>query len=290
MNRTVPGSCLRLLLALLLSVPFIAQAAESYDNCTGFITSLPTTISTQGTWCLKQDLATNITSGVAITIATNNVTIDCNDFKLGGLAAGAATTTIGIYALNHLNASVRHCNIRGFRYGLYFDGVNGGGHAVEDNRFDGNTWVGLRVEGDGSVVQRNRVFDTGGSSVLADAYGVVTLYSVDILNNTVSGVAATPSAGGSATGIFTAGNASGRIIGNGVNGVAKDGSGLAKGISNGGSDRIALRKNDVVGDGSSGSVGISCSSANGNAMDNVISDFVTALVSCTDSGGNVVVP
>src|SRR4249920_3466180 len=91
--------------ALLLGCAGSAHAAQSYDNCTGFITSLPAVITTQGTWCLKQDLATTVTSGSAITINTNNVTIDCNDFKLGGLGAGLATLANGIYSLNRVNAT-----------------------------------------------------------------------------------------------------------------------------------------------------------------------------------------
>ena len=86
------------LLAVLACKP--ASAAESYDNCAGFITSLPAVISSQGTWCMKQDLATAVTSGFVITVATNNVTIDCNNFKLGGLAAGAGTQASGIFANN----------------------------------------------------------------------------------------------------------------------------------------------------------------------------------------------
>ncbi|HEY0661023.1 MAG TPA: hypothetical protein VGD21_06870 [Lysobacter sp.] len=72
------------LVLLVHAVP--VQAAESYDNCTGFIETLPATISTQGTWCLKHDVGTAITEGNAVTIAANNVTLDCNDFKIGGLA------------------------------------------------------------------------------------------------------------------------------------------------------------------------------------------------------------
>ena len=75
-----------------------ARAAESYDSCRGTITSLPTTITTQGTWCLKGDLATALDSGVIITVATSNVTIDCNGFKIGNLAAGEDTQTTGIHA------------------------------------------------------------------------------------------------------------------------------------------------------------------------------------------------
>src|SRR4249919_1254017 len=142
-----------LLLALCLLAPRAAHAAESYDNCTGFITSVPTVISSQGTWCLKQDLATAMTTGVAITIATNNVTIDCNDFKLGGLAAGLGTTAYGIFSSNHLNTTVRRCNIRGFYVGLDLGGVSSGGNVAEDNRLDGNVNIGIWMEGDGSVVR-----------------------------------------------------------------------------------------------------------------------------------------
>src|SRR4249920_1444376 len=105
MTRTsaVPLGFLAML--FFLCGPRLAHAAQSYDNCTGFITSLPATISTQGTWCLKQDLATAVTTGSAILINTNNVTIDCNDFKLGGLGAGLATLANGIYSLNRVNAT-----------------------------------------------------------------------------------------------------------------------------------------------------------------------------------------
>src|SRR6185369_2787721 len=95
MSRLNVCALLLVMLGLLLGTPRAASAAESYDNCTGFITTLPAVITTQGTWCLKQDLATAITSGNAITINTGNVTIDCNDFKLGGMSAGLATQAIG---------------------------------------------------------------------------------------------------------------------------------------------------------------------------------------------------
>ena len=48
------------------SIP--AVAGESYDNCVGFIDALPATITTQGTWCLRQDLDSAATSGIMIEI------------------------------------------------------------------------------------------------------------------------------------------------------------------------------------------------------------------------------
>ena len=65
-------------------------------------------------WCLRHDLSTSIVSGQAIDIQANNVAIDCNDFKIGGLAAGNGSMAVGIHALTRQNATVRHCNIRGF--------------------------------------------------------------------------------------------------------------------------------------------------------------------------------
>src|SRR5690349_10351056 len=135
MNRPFPFAAIVVFALLGPALPSPAHAAQSYDNCTGFIDSVPATVSTPGTWCLRHDANTAITSGTAITIATNNVTIDCNDFKLGGLAAGAGTATNGLYANTRFNVTVRHCNVRGFKYGIYF--TNGGGHLIEDNSLDG---------------------------------------------------------------------------------------------------------------------------------------------------------
>jgi hypothetical protein len=286
MTRFILAAFVLLILSL-AAAPRTAQAAQSYDNCTGFITSIPAVISTQGTWCFKADLTTAITSGNAIIINTNNVTIDCNDFKLGGLSAGLATNAIGITAVNRLNLTVRHCNIRGFLGGLYFSGSAGGGHLIEDNRFDGNTYTGFQVEGDGSLVQRNRVFDTGGTTLpLPGAYGMFTQFSVDIRDNTVSGVFASAGGGGSATGIRTESNVGGRITGNGVRGLAADGAGISIAIYNGTSDRVTLDDNQVLGDASPGSIGLRCGSSNSRAKDNVIGAFATAIDTCGNAGGN----
>ena len=261
------------------------HAAQSYDNCSGTIASLPAVINSQGTWCMKQDLATAITSGAAITVNTNNVTIDCNDYKLGGLAAGAGTQAYGVLANTRTNVTVRHCNIRGFLIGLFFLGT-GAGHVVEDNRFDGNTHVGMVVAGDGSVIRRNRITDTGGSTVTQDATAIDGEGNADILDNTVSGLAATTGSNADAYGIKAVSDPNGRIIGNGIAGLVHDGTGKVFGITMFGAGHLVLRDNDVSGDGSAGSVGISCYDSQGTAKDNVTTGFVTAINACSDGGGN----
>ena len=278
------------LAALATLAPRTAHAAESYDNCTGFITSVPAVISTQGTWCLKQDLATAISNGNAITINTNNVTLDCNDFKLGGLAAGAGTTAYGVSAGSRLNVTIRHCNIRGFLVGVSFSGAGSAGHTVEDNRFDNNTYVGIFLGGDSSVIRRNRIFDTGGSTQAADATGIDAIGSIDVVDNTISGVIARAGGSGSAYGIGVGSNVGGRIIGNGVRGLLKDGTGATFGIYNVSDDHLTVRDNDLVGDASAGSNGIKCDDSASSARDNTIGQFAGSIFVCSNDGGNVVHP
>ena len=57
------------------------------------ITSPPYVIATQGVYCLTGNLSTSITTGSAIEIQANNVTLDLNGFKLGELVAGATNYT-----------------------------------------------------------------------------------------------------------------------------------------------------------------------------------------------------
>jgi hypothetical protein len=276
--------------ALMLCVVPRVQAAESYDNCTGFITSLPAVISTQGIWCLKQDLATAITGGYAIDIQTNNVTLDCNNFKLGGLAAGPSSNAYGINSENHLNATVRNCNVRGFNIGvIIYNTFGGGGHVIEDNRVEGNLFWGILVKGDGSVVRRNQVLNTGGFTIVGSAFGIEADLSVDVLDNTVSGVAATSGSGHDATGIKTSNNLDGSVSGNRVRGVSGDGAGRSYGIYNAdNAGRIVVRRNDVSGNASANSIGLYCPNTFGIAKDNVINGFATAIGTCTDGGGNVI--
>jgi hypothetical protein len=277
MTRTgIHAACL-VLLALLCLAPRAARAAEDYDNCIGFITSVPIVVSTPGTWCLKQDLTTAITSGSAITLQGNNITIDCNGFKLGGLAAGAGTNAYGIFADSRYLATVRNCNIRGFLIGIFLYDTPGGGHLVEDNRLDGNTGYGIEVTGDGSTVRRNLITDTGGSTVFAQAEAIVASGSVDILDNTIAGVTAS----GYTRGIDT-GNNYASINGNQVRGLV----GTAQTAILVATSHATLRDNNLLGTATAGSAGISCNDTNTVMKNNAINGFETASSNCRDGGGN----
>jgi parallel beta-helix repeat protein len=257
-----------------------ANAAETFATCTGFITSLPASIGTQGTWCLKGHLSTAMTTGAAIQVTVNNVTIDCNSFKIGGLAAGITTTAQGIRATDRANVTVRNCNVRGFYQGIYLndsgDDGNSNGHLVENNQMDGNTYVGIYVSGDDSVIRGNRVRSTGGSPHAATASGIYSEGSNDVLDNLISDVTPT---GGSAFGIHTVGNYDGSIGNNRVRRLLPAGAGNAYGIANATPGRITITSNHLVSLDSSG-IGITCSSPKNHAEDNIISGFSVAVSNC----------
>ena len=288
------SSCLAglLLFAVMALFPARSEAAQSLDTCVGFIDSVPATITTQGVWCLRHDLSTSITNGNAITIAANNVTIDCNGFKLGGLSAGYGTGTYGIVSNNNSNATVRNCIVRGFFTGirLYFnDLATFAGFVVEDNRLDSNTSSGVVVRGTGSVIRRNQINDTGLSTAFPGyAKGIEAQGAVDVLDNTVSGVVPYPDAGtGSVTGISAYIASNSQVSGNRVRGLVHVGTaGYTYGIStsNDANGRLTLRDNDVVGDNHGN--GLTCYIAGSRAKDNIVNGFVTANQGCVDAGGN----
>lgn len=278
------------LLALASLLPFTpVQAAESYDACTGTVTALPYTISTPGTWCVKQNLATAAIGGNAITINASDVTLDCNGFKLDGSAAGAGTATRGVYASGRSGVTVRNCAVRGFQQGIALFGT-GGGHLVERNRATASTYAGIWVEGDGSIVRDNQVTQTGGSTATPHAYGIYARYIVDVADNTVSGVAGTSGQSGNVMGIYTSGNVGGTVVGNRIHGLLKTGTLPVRGIFNYQSSRVVMVRNNLTGDASSGSVGIYCTNSTSRAKDNVVSGFAAGLSACGDGGRNDITP
>src|SRR5438876_3313560 len=125
------------LAASLLTAAGLAGADET-TFCNAYITTLPYTITMQGHYCFDRNLSTAMTSGNAITINSDFVVVDLNNFKLGGGAAGLGTTTIGIHSDSHRNITIRNGNIRGFLVGIEFlGGSSAGGNVIENNVLDG---------------------------------------------------------------------------------------------------------------------------------------------------------
>lgn len=261
--------------AALTAVPSPSRAAENYANCNGFIDSVPAVISTQGVWCLRADLSTAITSGPAIRVDTNNVTIACNDFKLGGLAGGPGTDAFGIVANNRRNITVRGCAIRGFRRGVSLFGDESSGHLVERNRLDGNRQYGILVQGDASsMVRGNRVMDTGGHPGANVHAGISS--NGGVIGNTVDGVVSVAN-NGPVYGILIGTTHDGMEISrNRVRSLSAHGTGLMVGVS-AQAARAHVMHNKVVSNvDNSGNFGILTSFSDPNLTGgNRVSGFTT---------------
>jgi parallel beta-helix repeat protein len=269
----------------LLAITGVARA-ESFGTCAGFIDSLPAVVSTQGTWCLRHDVSTAITSGMAIEVTTNNVTIDCNSFKIGGLAAGPGSLAYGIYVHSHQNVTVRNCTIRGFYYGMY---LFGSGFQVEDNRVDNNLWKGIGVFGEASRVVRNLVVDTGGGTGISSAIAIHA--SADVIGNSVYNVFGNNAlTNTSATGIEIYTGRGHVVRDNNISGLINSGSGISTGIRVENATATVVDHNNMSRTGALGGQGVRIDGTNGFCNNNTIYNFATPLTGCTASSGNQSLP
>jgi hypothetical protein len=208
--------------ALPIALTFLlgaAVAGAEQINCTP-ITSVPTVITDPGIYCLTQDMGTSMTSGSAIEIQANNVVLDLNDHKLRGVAAGSGTLAYGVHAFQRRNITIRNGTVRGFYFGIWLQdtvpNVSTQGHVVEGVRAELNTYVGIEVDGIGSIVRNSQVLGTGGSTGTGalNAIGIwVAGPAARVLNNDVYDTHANvgPAGGGNAIGVL-AGYGTGSVV------------------------------------------------------------------------------
>jgi hypothetical protein len=277
---------------LLLTLSPTQASAESFATCTGYITSVPAVISTQGTWCLSKDVASPMQNGTLIDVVVNNVAIDCNGFKVGGLAAGKGTNTTGISARNRLNVAVRNCNIRGFKTGIDMSGaVVSGGHLVERNRLDNMTQVAVNIEGGGSLVRENVITGIGGTTTGNFSRAMQVGADVDVMGNLIDGVFpgnGTGESTPSAIGIFL--YSTGAVIrDNRIRNIDAGEGGEAYGILAVGDGLNRAANNDLFGMNMPNSIGIECSVFdNVSLSDNYIGGFEVGYKSCGNDGNNTI--
>jgi hypothetical protein len=126
------------------------------------ISSIPFTIGASGTYILTAGLVYSASTGNAITVNANNVTIDLNGHYLICSVSGNSAT--GIFASNKLNIRVRNGEILRFSHGVGFDfpgGTNNNiGHVVEGIGFWNNNIAVWFHQTQASVV-RNCIFNGG---------------------------------------------------------------------------------------------------------------------------------
>ena len=262
--------------AYVLAAPAPALA-ETHATCAGFIDALPATITRQGVWCLRKDLSTNIASGVAIAVGVNNVTIDCNGYKIGGLAAGAGSYATGVHAHGRANITVRGCNLRGFSLGITLDGT---GHLVEDNRLVGSLQTAVYVSGSDNVVRGNFITDTGGLSWGADGQAIHA--AADIIDNRIDGVTGAGD-GRAAIGIVATGVCA-VVRGNTVRGLVPGAGGNGIGLIATPAG-IRIEDNHLIGTAGSGN-GLVGPGGDTFCLHNSVRGFTVPAVGCGTSTGN----
>jgi hypothetical protein len=244
-------------LLVLLALGLGATPARAETVACTAITALPAVITVQGIYCFTGHLNTAITSGNAIDIQTNNVVLDLNGFKLGGLAAGPGTSAFGIRAANRQNITIKNGTIRGFFRGIELGGNGSQGHVVEDIRADQNTAMGIQVQGDAHIVRNNHIVATGGSTLSADA---------------------------GAVGIFIDSGTGTRVLNNDVMHTFKLGTGIATGISFLG-QAYAFAVNNRITEADLG-IEYLGGSTGGKYRDNLTSGVGTPYTDGTDAGNN----
>ena len=172
----------------------ITQAKANAGNVTpGDTPGFPVKLSRPGSYILAGNLQPPA-GKAGIQIASNNVTIDMNGFRLHGV--GGATT--GIYGAAFESATIRNGTITGFaNHGIYGTGNN---WSVEDMQVSGNGANGILVFGSYSSVRSSTVTENAGvgivcavsclvaeSTVSANGAEGIFLYSGTVLGNVIIG-------------------------------------------------------------------------------------------------------
>jgi hypothetical protein len=158
-----------------------AQSADCVE-----ITGLPVTISQPGKYCLYQGFTVNSATIKAITVAANDVTLDCRGHTIRNTATSNAGSSEGVYAVGRSNVTVRNCRIQGgFTNGISIiqdssKPTSSYYNTIEGNYVAASYWHGIRAYGSAIEIKGNRVVDVGGQ---ANNYAI----GIRVAGSTVTG-------------------------------------------------------------------------------------------------------
>jgi hypothetical protein len=276
-RQAVPG----VVVGLMILVPAAVARGET-TLCTA-ITVLPKIIVAPGSYCLSNHLTTaaTLTTGSAITINADDVSIDLNGFKLESGAVAATITPNGISAVNRKGIAIRNGTIRGFYRGVYLQGgAASQGHLVEDLVAEGNKYAGLWIEGPGSVVRRTRVRNTTGTTVTpdSDTFGIRVMGAgCRVSDADVTGTVGIGAGTGRAVHVSSA---DGSVVE--LNRIGNSAAGASVGVNLLSGDDILVVGNAIAGMGN----GVLFSGGSGKYRDNLTSGVGTPYSGGVDAGNN----
>ena len=275
--------------------PGEVQAQNTAPPCTP-IASLPAVISQQGNYCLAANATLNITSGQAIKIDADNVTLDCQNYSITNSAVSATGSSAAIRATSRFNLLIRNCRILGgFTDGIYVHMPLGSPtssfyNRIEDNYVAGPFRYGILGSGSAIEVRGNKVYDIGGHQN-SSAYGIriggssVSAYKFQVVENNL--VAGTNSPSGNAFGIYSDNSLGSMFIGNRISGTTGFGPNYRSyGIRVASGEANTFRDNIINGGGRDNEIGIQTPANGGPCFDNQIRVSMEPTVGCNAEHGN----
>jgi hypothetical protein len=193
-----------------------ASAGAETTQCTA-ITTAPYVITTEGAYCLTDDLKVGLATGYAIDIQANNVVLDLNGHRLSN-SGGSATGAVGVNANSRQNVTVKNGIVKGFYMGVE---LNSDLSSIVEHIQAIQCWrIGIYANGQGLIVRDNQVLQTGGSTAFGpgvDITGILVNGPWNrVLRNDVMIV--TAEAPGSSAGIKFDGSSSSLAVGNRISG------------------------------------------------------------------------
>lgn len=147
-------SALTILLAGVGSFLGAAGTARAQSGACTPITTLPTTITSAGVYCLTGNLSYSVASSTAILVNNDAVVIDLNRFRLRYTAGTNGSIAVEIPS-GYKNVTVRNGMISDFGSGVRTAGL---GTTVEDLRLS-NSSLTVSSGADGAVIRRCHIRD-----------------------------------------------------------------------------------------------------------------------------------
>jgi parallel beta-helix repeat protein len=144
------------------------------NNYSVQISNCPYTISNPGKYVLNQNIST--TSGTCISINSNNVSLDCKGYKIGGNGTG-----YGVYAYGS-NNDIADCVINNFYDGIFISQANNS--YIENNSVTNSAYAGI-VNG----WESNNTYIIGNilnSNYWAGVFCQGSHYNTSLINNTAN--------------------------------------------------------------------------------------------------------
>jgi hypothetical protein len=148
------------------------------------ITYVPYIIEQPGFYFLTGNLTYSGT-GNAITVNTDNVTLDLMGFKLTGPGYYAGANFHGIYISGHTNVEVRNGSLWGFAYAVHEDSANGKQHRI----------INIRVAKGGSPLDNlNGIILSGQNHLIKDCSSMNNWDGIGLDSGLISDCVATNNA------------------------------------------------------------------------------------------------